>query len=197
MASTALATPALARDDAWYVGLEGGAMIVEDMDLDIVDTDASHTVDMDYGFDVGGLVGYDFGAFRLEAEASYRRATMDTFTVGTGGISAGAAGSTLAAGQHVDVGGNVDALSFMANGLLDFGPDDGLQGYVGGGAGIGRVGIKAPLSPTGAAAIDDSDSGFAWQVLAGLRAAGLAPVEVKEKRGWVCIICKKSETKEA
>ena len=39
MASTALATPALARDDTWYVGLEGGAMLVEDMDLDIVDTD--------------------------------------------------------------------------------------------------------------------------------------------------------------
>lgn len=35
------------------------------------------------------------------------------------------------------------------------------------------------------------------EVLAGLRAAGLAPVEIKEKRGWVCIICKKSETKEA
>lgn len=35
------------------------------------------------------------------------------------------------------------------------------------------------------------------EVLAGLRAAGLTPVEVKEKRGWVCIICKKSETKEA
>ena len=35
------------------------------------------------------------------------------------------------------------------------------------------------------------------EVLAGLRAAGLAPVEVKEKRGWVCIICQKSETKEA
>ena len=35
------------------------------------------------------------------------------------------------------------------------------------------------------------------EVLAGLRAAGLAPVEVKEKRGWVCIICKKSETKES
>lgn len=28
------------------------------------------------------------------------------------------------------------------------------------------------------------------EVLAGLRAAGLEPVEVKEKRGWVCVICK-------
>ena len=31
------------------------------------------------------------------------------------------------------------------------------------------------------------------EVLAGLKAAGLEPVEVKEKRGWVCIICKKKE----
>lgn len=29
------------------------------------------------------------------------------------------------------------------------------------------------------------------EVLAGLRAAGLEPVEVKEKRGWVCVICRK------
>ena len=28
------------------------------------------------------------------------------------------------------------------------------------------------------------------EVLTGLRAAGLEPVEVKEKRGWACIICK-------
>ena len=31
------------------------------------------------------------------------------------------------------------------------------------------------------------------EVLTGLQAAGLAPVEVKEKRGWVCIICEKKE----
>mgnify|MGYP000529708444 CR=1 FL=1 len=29
------------------------------------------------------------------------------------------------------------------------------------------------------------------EVLAGLKAAGLEPVEVKEKRGWVCIICER------
>lgn len=28
LASTALTTPALARDDAWYVGVEGGSMPV-------------------------------------------------------------------------------------------------------------------------------------------------------------------------
>ena len=31
------------------------------------------------------------------------------------------------------------------------------------------------------------------EVLAGLRAAGLEPIEVREKRGWVCIVCQKKE----
>ena len=30
------------------------------------------------------------------------------------------------------------------------------------------------------------------EVIAGLEAAGLAVVEVKEKRGWECIVCKKA-----
>ena len=31
------------------------------------------------------------------------------------------------------------------------------------------------------------------EVITGLKAAGLEPIEVKEKRGWVCIICEKKE----
>ncbi|MEC7742608.1 MAG: flagellar motor protein MotB, partial [Pseudomonadota bacterium] len=30
MASTALASPALAKDDSWYIGAEFGSMLVED-----------------------------------------------------------------------------------------------------------------------------------------------------------------------
>ena len=37
LATTALSTPALARDDSWYVGVEGGGMIVEDIDFDCGD----------------------------------------------------------------------------------------------------------------------------------------------------------------
>ena len=75
MASTALATPALARDNAWYVGVEGGPMLVEDIQFDVSNGTDSNQLDYDAGYDFGGLVGYDFGAFRIEAEASYRRAT--------------------------------------------------------------------------------------------------------------------------
>ena len=74
MASTALASPALARDGAWYVGVEAGPMIVEDTDFDIGQTGDVTSVDYDYGFDAGGVVGYDFGPVRIEAEARYAEA---------------------------------------------------------------------------------------------------------------------------
>ena len=123
LASTALATPALARDNAWYVVVEGGAMIVEDIDVDItapVPVNNAVTIDHKYGFDVDGIIGYDFGAFRVEGEVGYKQAHLDIDD--SGGID-----------------GKTQALSFMANALLDFGPDDGMQGFIGGGAGIARV----------------------------------------------------------
>ena len=59
LASTALATPALARDNAWYIGVDGGAMIVEDFDYDIDGVSDAGIVEDDVGYDVGGEIGYD------------------------------------------------------------------------------------------------------------------------------------------
>jgi hypothetical protein len=78
LASTALATPALARDKAWYVGVEGGAMIVEDIHFDIGAAPDAMKIDHNYGYDVGGQVGYDFGMFRVETEVAYKSANVDT-----------------------------------------------------------------------------------------------------------------------
>jgi outer membrane protein OmpA-like peptidoglycan-associated protein len=157
LASSALATPALARDGSWYVEVDGGAMIVEDAKFDINNVSNASNFDYNTGYDFGGAVGYDFGAFRLETEASYRRANEgDSYRVGT---------VTYGSGQY---DGGASALSFMVNGLLDFGADDGLQGFVGGGVGVARVKIQAS-APTGSS-INDTDSGFAWQGLAGIRA---------------------------
>jgi OOP family OmpA-OmpF porin len=161
LASTALATPALARDKSWYVGVEGGAMIVEDIDYDIGAVNNAASVDHDYGYDVDAVMGYDFGGFRLETEVGYRKATVDGFssTTPTGGF---------AAGNYDGAGGSSSALSFMLNGLLDFGPDDGIQGFVGGGVGVARV--KAQYGITNADFLNDSDTVFAYQGLAGIRA---------------------------
>ena len=35
LASTALAAPATARDNSWYVGVEGGAMKVQNFNFDV------------------------------------------------------------------------------------------------------------------------------------------------------------------
>ena len=167
LASTALASPALARDDQWYVGVDGGVMIVEDLDLDIGALDNAATVDTKKGFDFGGVVGYDFGGFRLESEVSYRQADVTGFSSGSPQIPSGS-GRTLARGGSYDVAGDASALSFMVNGLLDFGADDGIQGFVGGGVGVARVDVQTVLAAP--SFLDDSDTGFAWQALAGVRA---------------------------
>lgn len=167
LASTALASPALARDDQWYVGVDGGAMIVEDLSLDIGTLNNAASVDMDKGYDFGGVVGYDFGGFRLESEVSYRQADVNGFNSQTPQITGGA-GTALVRGGSYDVAGDASALSFMVNGLLDFGDDDGLQGFVGGGVGVARVDVQTVLGAP--SFLDDSDTGFAWQALAGVRA---------------------------
>ncbi|WP_439491511.1 outer membrane protein, partial [Blastomonas fulva] len=168
MASTALTTPALARDGQWYVGVEGGAMLVEDIQFDVGAVNNGVTLDTDTGYDVGGIVGYDFGPFRLEAEVSYREADV-TDVQSTVAIARGAPLPALVGRSNAV--GSANVLAFMLNGLVDFGPDDGLQGFVGGGVGVARTDITAAATNPGRAAfLNDSDTGFAWQILAGVRA---------------------------
>jgi outer membrane protein OmpA-like peptidoglycan-associated protein len=166
LASTALASPALARDNQWYVGVDGGAMIVEDLALDIGALNDAASLDMNKGYDVGGVVGYDFGGFRLESEVSYRKANVAGVSSQTPQITSGSSTALRSAGTYF-LDGDSNALSFMVNGLLDFGDDDGLQGFIGGGVGVARVDVQAVL--VAPSFLDDSDTGFAWQALAGIR----------------------------
>ncbi|PKP96986.1 MAG: flagellar motor protein MotB, partial [Alphaproteobacteria bacterium HGW-Alphaproteobacteria-13] len=170
LASTALASPALARDNSWYVGVGGGAMIVEDIDLDIgtpngVVSNAA-TLDHRTGYDFEGVVGYDFGGFRAEVEVGYREADIKSGTFGAPGIPSNPNNTGNFTGT-APLNGDSNVLSFMVNGLLDFGPDDGLQGFVGGGVGVARTSIEPVFA---SAFLDDSDTGFAWQAVAGVRA---------------------------
>jgi opacity protein-like surface antigen len=172
LSSTVLATPALARDGAWYVGGDFGAMIVEDVEFDVGTTEDAIVVDHEYGFDGSGFVGYDLGAFRLEAEVAYKKARIDELETTIGLPGAVGQGRTIAQ-TFVDAGGgNTTALSFMVNGLLDFGDDDGISGFLGGGVGIARVNFNNQRQFANQGAfIDDSDTRFAWQLLAGVRQA--------------------------
>ncbi|HEX8062070.1 MAG TPA: OmpA family protein, partial [Allosphingosinicella sp.] len=112
-------------------------------------------------------VGYDFGAFRLEAEAAYKKADLDDYQTT---IRLPLEGPSFAAGR--DAGGSSSALSFMINGMLDFGDDDGISGFVGGGVGMARVKANNYRNFANATPfLDGSDSGLAWQVFAGVRQA--------------------------
>ena len=177
LASTAIAAPALARDKSWYVGVEGGAMIVEDIDYDITSTAGTKlnnagTADSHYGYDVDAIIGYDFGGFRLETEVGYREARLDGYRSGTTtpAFTATGARADVPAGNFNYAGGRTSALSFMVNGLLDFGDDDGIQGFVGGGVGVARVKADNYALNRRGAFLDDSDTVFAYQGLAGVRA---------------------------
>ena len=108
LASTALATPAMARDKSWYVEGDAGGVIVENQNFKVHSTDATFgTFATKVGYDFGGVVGYDFGMFRLETEASYRRAEEKKFT--------SAAGTIFDKNVAHQLGGGSEALSFMAN----------------------------------------------------------------------------------
>ncbi|HEY6816753.1 MAG TPA: OmpA family protein [Croceibacterium sp.] len=176
--STVLASPAFARDGAWYVGGDIGLMIPDDTTFDIGATEDALALDHDYGFDGALFVGYDLGAFRLEAEVSYKAADLENYS------STIALPSTTAPhppGDY-DAGGSASALSFMLNGMLDFGDDDGISGFVGGGIGYAKVRVS-DLHPEVNEGIflDDDDSAFAWQVLAGVRAALSEDVDLTAK----------------
>jgi opacity protein-like surface antigen len=178
-----LATPALARDGAWYVGGEFGPMIVEDIDFDRNASQDALTFHHEYGYDGGLFVGYDLGAFRVEAEVSYRRARVDEIesSVFLPGQARASQIGLAAAPNIFNAGdGHTSALSGMINVMLDFGDDDGLSGFVGGGVGIARVSFdNVQYFVNHPAIVDDNDTGLAWQVIAGVRQAITPNIDVQ------------------
>ena len=176
LASTVVVSPAFARNDAWYIGIDAGPSIVEDGTYRIVGSNAARTgvgtVDTKTGYDVDGNIGYDFGGFRLEAEVGYKRASISGYASSAQTPSSTTTGAVSFSPPQTfpTAGGNESALSFMMNALLDFGDDDGLSGFVGAGGGVARIKEKLLLNNNGAASVNDSDTGFAYQALAGIRA---------------------------
>ena len=100
VAAAAIAAPAQARDGQLYAGIEGGVLFPRGQDVnadldfttiqvpttpaapagpaDVLVGDAMEA-DWDRGYDVDAIIGYDFGAFRLEGEFAYKRAKRDGF----------------------------------------------------------------------------------------------------------------------
>ena len=172
VAAAAISSPAMARDNAGYVGVDLGALLVEDVSIDVTSTTGISTSnyangDHKWGYDADVVAGYDFGAVRAEAELAYKRAKHDTYNV---------------LGTTVDADGRSSSLSVMGNALLDFGSDDGWQGGVGAGVGFAKSRIR--LEAPGFSSRTLNDSGFAWQVLANVRYPITPNIDLGLKYRW-------------
>jgi opacity protein-like surface antigen len=171
LSATCLATPGAARDGAFYIELDGGVMKVEDFDFDVgAINNAVKLENDDFGYDFGGIAGYDFGGFRVEGEVGYRGISNTDLETTTGIPAIGLTAGGFAPAGAYDAGGDSTVLSLMLNALGDFGDDDGLQFFVGGGVGKAKVDLDTTIRNGGPGFIDDDDWGFAWQALAGVRA---------------------------
>jgi len=118
-------------------------------------------VDTETGFVVGGAIGFNAykymdAAFRAEIAVDFRQEELSTITVFPGQPSE-------SSGQH-------KLLTTMLNGYVDYDPDDMkllVVPYVGFGVGYGRIEIDTDNS-SATVRINDADSVFAWQVMAGV-----------------------------
>jgi opacity protein-like surface antigen len=159
---------ASARDGLPYIGIEGGALKPEKLKLDYqlraLSVPNGTVIDHKTGFDVDFVAGYDLGLIRAEAELGMKRALVT-------GVAVSPAIQFNNTGP-LTINGRTRAYSAMANLLLDFGKDDGLQVYGGGGLGLARLSLNNVISGPGVAAgrgIIGSDRSFAWQLIAGMR----------------------------
>ena len=193
VAASAIATPAVARNGSPYVGIEGGLLLPRDLNgnanVNFVTFPGTPTVvggtnffredafdaELKRGYDIDVIGGYDFGAFRLEGELGFKRAKRDGFDPDGAFLTTlnpvlnrpsaapdpGAPGfAALNQGDFDNTDGKVVARSAMINLLADFGSDDGLGFYAG--VGLGRAKARA---------LDDGDSAWAGQLIAGVRSA--------------------------
>ena len=169
-AAAVIAAPAQARDGQFYIGVDGGVTLEDQVDVDSQTDPAQNLAfaDTKMGLDADVVIGYDFGAFRLEAEGGYKNAGYDGLTVLRPGILP--AGAVVLPGTVVDNERDLDIFSGMINGLIEFGKDDGLTFFAGGGAGVAEVNLPVEVAGLGTV-VDDDAVGFAWQALAGLRFA--------------------------
>ena len=186
-AAAAIASPAAARDGSGYVGVEGGALFAKDQSVHFAgsgsyaseggtyDFDGSFKTNYSTGVDLDVIAGYDFGMFRLEGELGWKRAShksYDNFAVTFTSSEGDTYTSTFG---DVDADGKTTVTSAMVNALLDFGDENGVSFYAGGGVGWAKTKYRVAFD-TGDPSIEsvagsESDSGLAWQLIAGLRYA--------------------------
>jgi len=109
------------------------------------------------GYKTGATIGYDFGAFRLEGEISYRDNDGD----GAGSLT------TVPAAPVVS---EISSISYMANVYYDYhSGNSAWVPYIGGGVGTSTFDFSFSIpSAIGSAIVNDKNTVLAYQIIAGV-----------------------------
>ena len=152
----------------WYIGAEGGLTFNSKSGLTGLGSTMDGDVSYKDGYVFGGVLGYDFGGFRLEGEVAHRYNKAKAFNITNDGGVGTAAGVGTLSGAYDATGGAAKVTSAMANGYVDFGPDWVVHPYLG--AGIGVAGARFSDMRVGTADfVQGSNTVLAYQGIAGLR----------------------------
>ena len=147
--ATAAATPAFAHDNSAYIGIDAGIVKPDNLKLRFVNSavsvDNGEILKHKVGYDLDGVIGWDLGMFRLEGELAYKRAKLNNATIAPTALTQifQPVNATFYAAD-----GHSNVLSGMINALIDLGPQDAINGSLGGGIGIAKAKYRAGLSPS-------------------------------------------------
>ena len=141
-------------------------------------TEVGWTTEFDTGYGLNAALGKRLrGGFRGEVEFSYESADVDTHVgVSAAGLDLTAQDAAVLTGSETPLGatvgavvadgqGSLETIGLYANAYYDFANASAFTPYVGGGIGWNQTDVD--YSPSGVEIIDDSGSGFAWQVMGG------------------------------
>jgi opacity protein-like surface antigen len=162
--AASVGTSALAAQPAWYIGGDVGSNNAADMDLSF--PSGPHPVPFDDGW-IGTLkAGARFGAVRAEVEYAHRSNDAEFFGP---------------PGDIDNARGSIDSDALMLNGYFDFAAQGKITPYVGAGVGGIRVeadDIRKDISFCCSGIVDDDDTVFAIQLMAGAAFAVTSSVDV-------------------
>ena len=168
VAACAIAIPASARDHQGYVGIEAGMVIPQDLHFDVSSVKDGITINHKNSWTVDGVAGYDWGLIRTEVELAHSQTKPKSIEVAAIGVP-NPAGPGLVSGTFADAHGKLNITTAMANALLDFGGNGNVGIYAGVGAGRAWVKDHYAIAASAPRYLDDSDSAWAWQAIAGVR----------------------------
>ena len=131
------------QNPGFYAGIEGGGNWMFNTNV-TTPFGQGGTLYPQFGWQAGGMVGYDFVGPRVEIEGVYRN---NQATVGSGGFNA--------------FGASKDDIGVLANLMYDFNAGGTIVPYIGAGAGIAFV-------RTSALGLSNDSTQFAYQAIVGV-----------------------------